>query len=60
MVHEFRHLRSANIALFKSMSEEILGRTGTASDCRFTVRSISCIITGHATHHLGVLKEKDL
>ena len=60
IVNEFRHLRSANIALFESMSEEILDRTGMASDCRFSVRSIPYILAGHATHHLGMLKEKYL
>ena len=54
---EFSHLRSATIALCADFDEEILGRTGTASDCSFTVRASIYIIAGHAIHHVRVLKD---
>ncbi len=38
-------------------TDEILDRTGIASGCSFTVRSILYIIAGHELHHVNVLKE---
>jgi len=58
MLEEFRHLRTANLKLFESFDDDILGRTGTASGCDFTVRAILYIIAGHADHHMTVLKER--
>jgi len=58
LIGEFEHLRSANIALFASFDQAVLGRTGVASDCRFTVRALIYIIAGHSRHHLGVLKTR--
>ena len=60
LLEEFAHLRSANIVLFESFDERILNRSGEASECRFTVRSIPYIIAGHAEHHLRVLRERYL
>ena len=57
---EYAHLRQAVIQLFGSFDESILDRTGVASGCRFTVRSILYIIAGHEKHHLGVLQDKYL
>lgn len=57
---ELRHLRAANTILFDSFGEEILDRTGTASDCQFTVRSILYIIAGHQFHHIEILKTRYL
>ena len=58
LVDEFRHLRLAGINFFDSLSDEILDRTGLASDCRFTVRSIPYIIAGHELHHVRVVEER--
>lgn len=55
---ELRHLRAANTILFHSFGEEILDRTGTASDCQFTVRSILYIIAGHQFHHIEIVKTR--
>ena len=55
---EFQALRAANIALFSSLTEEELSRTGVASGLNFTVRSLLYITAGHLIHHLRVLKEK--
>ena len=55
---EFRALREANTILFKSLSDEILGRTGTASDVPFTVRALVFIVAGHEIHHRRVLAER--
>lgn len=60
LLNEFRHLRSANIALFESFDEEILHRTGIAFDRSFTVRSILYIIAGHQLHHVAALTSRYL
>jgi hypothetical protein len=60
LIEEYRHLRSAGILLFDSFNEEVLDRTGTASDYDFTVRSFPYIIAGHERHHVQVLKERYL
>jgi len=60
LVDEFHHLRSANIVLFDSFGETILDRTGEASGCSFSVRSIPYIVVGHELHHISLLKDKYL
>jgi hypothetical protein len=60
LIEEFRHLRSANTLLFDSFGEPVLDRTGVASECRFTVRSIPYIMAGHEKHHMDVLRDKYL
>jgi len=60
MLLEWEHLRTANIILYDSFDTAILDRSGTASDCRFTVRSIPYIMAGHEQHHINVLKDKYL
>jgi len=57
---EYSCLRGAVIQLFGSFDESILNRTGIASGCRFTVRSILYIIAGHERHHIEVLKDRYL
>lgn len=60
IVDEYRHLRSADLALFESFGEDILERTGSASGFDFTVRAILYLVAGHERHHIGVLKERYL
>ncbi len=60
MLREFEHLRAANVALFESFTPETLRRTGVASDCSFTVRSILYVIAGHELHHRSVLENRYL
>jgi len=57
---QFRVTREATLSLFRTFDEEVGMRSGTASDCPFTVRSIAYIIAGHEIHHVGVLKERYL
>lgn len=60
LLDELKHLRSAVILLFDSFDGTIMDRSGIASDCRFTVRSIPHIIAGHHKHHMDVLRERYL
>ena len=57
---EFHHLRSAGIALFDSLDDEVLERRGRASECDFTVKALLYIIAGHHAHHVEVLRERYL
>lgn len=60
LIDEYRHLRLANLALFRSFDEEVLDRTGEASGCRFTVRALVYIVAGHERHHVKILRERYL
>jgi hypothetical protein len=60
LIEEFLHLRTSNIVLFGTFDESILDRTGIASDCRFSVRSIPYIMAGHERHHIAVIRERYL
>lgn len=60
ILNEFRLQRESNIILFKSFSDEVLNKLGTANDKSITVRALLFIITGHAEHHLDIIKTKYL
>jgi len=57
---ELEHLRRSNLALFESLSSEVLTRRGEASGFEMTVRAILFIIAGHERHHVTVLRERYL
>jgi uncharacterized damage-inducible protein DinB len=56
--YEFRLSREANLLMFRSFSEEMLNRKGTANESPVTVRAILWIITGHEKHHVKILQER--
>jgi uncharacterized damage-inducible protein DinB len=56
----YQLVRRSNIALFKSFDEESIGRWGTASNNKVTVRAIMFIIAGHEEHHINILNTKYL
>lgn len=56
--YEFRLLRESNLLLFRTFSEEMLNRRGTANESLITVRAILWIIAGHEKHHVKVLLER--
>jgi hypothetical protein len=57
---EFAAVRIANVYLFKSLSEEVYSRKGTASDKSVSVRALLYIIVGHVNHHWKVIEERYL
>lgn len=60
LVGEFKAVRAATLALFRSFSEEEFARSGVASGNQVTVRALAYITAGHERHHLNVLREKYL
>ncbi len=56
--YEFRLLRESNLLLFRSFSEDMLNRRGTANTSAITVRAILWIIAGHEKHHVKILLER--
>lgn len=60
LLEDFAAVRKSNIALFKSFSDEMWMRRGTASGFEFTVRAFPYIIAGHEIHHRLLLQERYL
>ncbi len=59
-VEEFRHLRTANLALYRTFDDDVLSRAGHASGHRITVRALLYVTAGHLTHHLDILNDRYL
>ena len=55
---EFRDVRRASIALFRSFDEVAWHRRGVASGKEVTVRGLAYITAGHERHHVAILKER--
>jgi hypothetical protein len=60
LIDEFENVRRASIHLFKPLSDEAWLRRGVASDNEVSVRALACIMAGHVTHHLQILKARYL
>lgn len=60
LTEEFRHLRAANVSLFRGCTGDHMSRRGVASGFEFTVRAVAYILAGHAIHHLRVIRERYL
>jgi hypothetical protein len=56
LVKEFRSIRQATLAFFRSLPANAWNRTGIASDNPFTVRALAFITAGHVTHHVDVIR----
>jgi uncharacterized damage-inducible protein DinB len=57
---EMNNLRASTIDFFASCNEEMLGRSGTANNTRISVRALGYVVSGHAAHHLSILKQRYL
>jgi uncharacterized protein (TIGR03083 family) len=60
IVDEFRAVRAASMAFFRSLPAEAWARRGIASDNPFTVRALAYLAMGHVTHHTKILRERYL
>ena len=58
LVNEFRDVRRASVALFRSFDEVAWHRRGMASGYEFSVRALAYITAGHERHHVAILKER--
>jgi uncharacterized damage-inducible protein DinB len=58
LVEEFRAVRAATVAFFRSLPAEAWTRRGIASDNPFTVRALAYLAAGHVIHHTRILRER--
>jgi uncharacterized damage-inducible protein DinB len=58
MLKEFKHLRKSTIALFDSLDQEELLRTGIVNGNAINVAAIGYICAGHIVHHIHILRER--
>jgi DinB family protein len=59
-VDEFRAIRAATVAFFRTLPADAWLKRGVASGKPFTVRALAYISAGHAAHHVKVLRERYL
>src|SRR5690554_5118637 len=60
LVNEYLAVRVATAHLFKTMSKDMIAKSGIADGAEFSVRALAFIIAGHEIHHLNIIKEKYL
>jgi len=60
LLTELSLVRHCSISLFKSLREEELLRTGTASNNTVSARALGFLIIGHQNHHIKIFKERYL
>ena len=60
LVEEFAHVRSASLALFRSLRADAWLRRGTANKNEVSVRALAFIAGGHELHHRQILEERYL
>ena len=58
LVEEFADVRSATLALFRSLGDEAWLRRGTANKNEVSVRALAFICAGHELHHRQILEER--
>lgn len=59
-IEEFQAVRSATVALFRSLPEEAWSRRGIASGHPVSVHALAHITAGHLEHHLRIFREQYL
>ena len=60
LLDEYRVVRAASIALFRSLTPAAWRRAGTVNGYRATPRGLAFHIAGHELHHLHIVREKYL
>jgi len=58
LVADFSLLREANCRHLENLDETAFSREGVANGAKVTVRALAYVMTGHARHHLAVLRER--
>ena len=60
LLAEFHAVRTSTIVLYRSFTNEMLQRIGTASGNLMSVRALGYLTVGHLNHHLKVFQERYL
>lgn len=60
IVDEYQIVRRATWSLYRTFSEEVLQRRGTASGATISVGALGFIICGHQKHHRNVIRARYL
>lgn len=60
LLAEFHAVRRASLALFHHLPAEAVTRTGIVGGATVSVRALAWVITGHARHHVEILKQRYL
>jgi len=60
LADEFKAVREATLFLYRSFSEEQLGRSGVASGALVKVAALLFLTAGHELYHLDIIKERYL
>jgi uncharacterized damage-inducible protein DinB len=60
LLEEFTTVRAGTFSLWRSLTNEMLQRSGTVNGNRLSVRALVYITCGHEIHHLAVIKERYL
>jgi uncharacterized damage-inducible protein DinB len=58
LTRELGAVREATVELFESLPDEAWSRSGVASGKDVSLRALAYIVTGHAMHHLRILRER--
>lgn len=58
LVDGFRATRSATLSLMNQIGDDAWPRMGVASGFPVSARALAYIIAGHATHHIGILRDR--
>lgn len=59
-LEEFSLLRQSNVLFFKNLTDEMWGKSGTASGATISVRALAYVMVGHLRHHVNILRERYL
>lgn len=60
LYEEYEQQRASTIRLFSSFTDEMLLRSGTASDKPISTLALGFVLVGHAQHHVNILRERYL
>ncbi|SDC44944.1 DinB superfamily protein [Paenibacillus sp. UNCCL117] len=58
LLDDYRAARASTLTLLRTLDGEKLARKGIANGSVLSVRALACIIAGHETHHLNVIRER--
>lgn len=60
LAEEFKFVRKSNIQLFRSFTQEMVERKGTANSNTITVAALIYVIAGHLDHHVQIIRDRYL